>query len=211
MDELHVLLRDYVGRPTPLYLASRLSEAAGRKVYLKREDLDHTGAHKINNAIGQALLAKRMGKPRIIAETGAGQHGVASATACALLDLECVVFMGSEDIRRQKPNVERMRLLGATGGPGRGRRPHPQGSGQRRDPRLGDQRRRHPLHNRFRSRPGTFPGAGPRPPAGDRRRSPGPGPRSRRRAARTGSSPASAADRTRSAPSPPSCPTSRSN
>ena len=112
-EELVVLLRDYVGRPSPLYLASRLSHEAGRKVYLKREDLNHTGAHKIDNAIGQALLAKRMGKPRIIAETGAGQHGVASATACALLDLECIVYMGSEDIRRQKPNVERMKLLGA--------------------------------------------------------------------------------------------------
>jgi tryptophan synthase beta chain len=110
---LDELLRDYVGRPTPLYLAERLSEAAGRPVYLKREDLNHTGAHKINNAIGQALLAKRMGKPRIIAETGAGQHGVATATACALLDLECVIYMGTEDMRRQRPNVERMGLLGA--------------------------------------------------------------------------------------------------
>jgi tryptophan synthase beta chain len=113
-SELDALLRDYVGRPSPLYLAPRLSEAAGHTIYLKREDLNHTGAHKINNALGQALLAKRMGKPRIIAETGAGQHGVASATACALLDLECVVYMGTEDMRRQKPNVERMRLLGAT-------------------------------------------------------------------------------------------------
>jgi tryptophan synthase beta chain len=113
-SELDRLLRDYVGRPTPLYLASRLSEAAGHTIYLKREDLNHTGAHKINNALGQALLAKRMGKRRIIAETGAGQHGVASATACALLDLECVVYMGTEDMRRQKPNVERMGLLGAT-------------------------------------------------------------------------------------------------
>jgi tryptophan synthase beta chain len=112
--DLDALLRDYVGRPSPLYLASRLSEAAGRRVYLKREDLNHTGAHKINNAIGQALLAKRMGKRRIIAETGAGQHGVASATACALLDLECVVYMGVEDVRRQAPNVQRMGLLGAT-------------------------------------------------------------------------------------------------
>jgi len=102
-----------VGRPTPLYLASRLSERAGRSVYLKREDLAHTGAHKINNAVGQALLAKRMGKRRIIAETGAGQHGVATATACALLGLECLVYMGTEDMRRQAPNVERMRLLGA--------------------------------------------------------------------------------------------------
>ena len=115
--ELDALLRDYVGRPSPLYLASRLSEAAGRPVYLKREDLNHTGAHKINNALGQALLARRMGKRRIIAETGAGQHGVASATACALLDLECVVYMGTEDMRRQKPNVERMELLGATVAP----------------------------------------------------------------------------------------------
>ena len=107
------LLRDFVGRPTPLYLAERLSERAGRRVYLKREDLAHTGAHKINNAVGQALLARRMGKPRVIAETGAGQHGVATATASALLGLECVVYMGTEDMRRQAPNVERMRLLGA--------------------------------------------------------------------------------------------------
>ena len=112
-DELDALLRDYVGRPTPLFRAERLSEAAGRRVYLKREDLAHTGAHKINNAIGQALLARRMGKPRVVAETGAGQHGVAAATACALLGLECVVYMGTEDMRRQRPNVERMRLLGA--------------------------------------------------------------------------------------------------
>jgi tryptophan synthase beta chain len=112
-DELNLLLRDFVGRPTPLYLASRLSERVGRTVYLKREDLAHTGAHKINNAVGQALLAKRMGKRRIIAETGAGQHGVATATACALLGLDCVVHMGTEDMRRQRPNVERMGLMGA--------------------------------------------------------------------------------------------------
>jgi tryptophan synthase beta chain len=112
-SELDELLRDYVGRPSPLYLAARLSEAAGHSIYLKREDLNHTGAHKINNALGQGLLARRMGKRRIIAETGAGQHGVAAATACALLDLECVVHMGTEDMRRQKPNVERMELLGA--------------------------------------------------------------------------------------------------
>ena len=107
------LSRDFVGRPTPLYLAERLSERVGSRVYLKREDLSHTGSHKINNALGQTLLAERMGKRRIIAETGAGQHGVATATACALLGLECVVYMGSEDIRRQAPNVERMKLLGA--------------------------------------------------------------------------------------------------
>jgi tryptophan synthase beta chain len=113
-SELDGLLRDYVGRPSPLYRAVRLSEAAGHEIYLKREDLNHTGAHKINNAVGQGLLAVRMGKPRIIAETGAGQHGVATATACALLGLQCVVYMGTEDMRRQKPNVERMELLGAT-------------------------------------------------------------------------------------------------
>jgi tryptophan synthase beta chain len=102
-----------VGRPTPLGLAERLSELAGGEVWLKREDLTHTGSHKINNALGQALLARRMGKQRIIAETGAGQHGVASATACALLGLECIVYMGTEDMRRQRPNVQRMGLLGA--------------------------------------------------------------------------------------------------
>ena len=111
--ELGRLLRDFAGRPTPLYLAERLSELAGREIWLKREDLMHTGSHKLNNALGQALLAKRMGKHRIIAETGAGQHGVATATACALLGLECVVYMGAEDCRRQAPNVERMGLLGA--------------------------------------------------------------------------------------------------
>jgi tryptophan synthase beta chain len=112
--ELDGLLRDFGGRPTPLYRAGRLSERCGRSVYLKREDLNHTGSHKLNNALGQALLAKRMGKRRIIAETGAGQHGVATATVCALLDLECVVYMGAEDTRRQHPNVQRMQLLGAT-------------------------------------------------------------------------------------------------
>jgi tryptophan synthase beta chain len=111
--QLEMLLRDFVGRPSRLYHATRLSAAVGRPIYLKREDLNHTWSHKINNAIGQALLAVRMGKRRIIAETGAGQHGVAAATACALLDLECVVYMGTEDMRRQRPNVERMGLLGA--------------------------------------------------------------------------------------------------
>jgi tryptophan synthase beta chain len=112
--ELAGLLKDYVGRPTPLYFAKRLTETlGGAKIYLKREDLLHTGAHKINNALGQALLARRMGKKRIIAETGAGQHGVATATVCALFGLECVVYMGEEDMRRQELNVFRMRLLGA--------------------------------------------------------------------------------------------------
>ena len=112
--ELAALLRDYVGRPTPLTEARRLSADLGCRLWLKREDLCHTGAHKINNALGQALLVKRMGKTRVVAETGAGQHGVATATACALLGLECVVYMGTEDMARQAPNVLRMRLLGAT-------------------------------------------------------------------------------------------------
>jgi tryptophan synthase beta chain len=112
-DRLAGLARDYIGRPTALYEAGAISERVGHPVYLKREDLNHTGSHKINNALGQALLARRMGKPRVIAETGAGQHGVAAATAAALLGLECVVYMGEEDIRRQQPNVQRMRLLGA--------------------------------------------------------------------------------------------------
>ena len=111
--ELDHLLEHYAGRPTPLYLAERMSEVAGRPIWLKREDLLHTGAHKLNNALGQALLARRMGKRRIIAETGAGQHGVGTATACALLGMECVVYMGEEDMRRQRPNVQRMELLGA--------------------------------------------------------------------------------------------------
>ncbi|MDP8929859.1 MAG: tryptophan synthase subunit beta [Actinomycetota bacterium] len=112
-DELDRLRRDYGGRPTPLYLAERLSEAAGVAVHLKREDLAHTGSHKLNNVLGQALLARRMGKPRVIAETGAGQHGVATATAAALLGLRCVIYMGEEDCRRQRLNLVRMRLLGA--------------------------------------------------------------------------------------------------
>ncbi len=110
--EFDQLLRDYVGRPTPLYFAKRLSERYKAKIYLKREDLCHTGAHKINNTIGQILLAKRLGKQKIIAETGAGQHGVATATVCALMGMECTVYMGKHDMERQKPNVERMRILG---------------------------------------------------------------------------------------------------
>jgi tryptophan synthase beta chain len=112
--EMRALLQDYVGRPTPLYLAERLSERTGCNVFLKREDLCHTGAHKINNTVGQILVAQRLGKKRIIAETGAGQHGVATATVCALKGLECIVYMGEKDIERQAPNVARMRMLGAT-------------------------------------------------------------------------------------------------
>lgn len=112
-EEFNSLLKDYVGRPSPLYLAKTLSEKYGANIYLKREDLNHTGAHKINNTIGQILLAKRLGKKRIIAETGAGQHGVATATVCALMNLECIVYMGAVDIVRQAPNVARMQMLGA--------------------------------------------------------------------------------------------------
>jgi tryptophan synthase beta chain len=112
--DFNKLLRDYVGRPTPLYFAQRLSERYQTKIYLKREDLCHTGAHKINNTVGQILMAKRLGKKRIIAETGAGQHGVATATVCALMGIECVVYMGAVDIKRQAPNVSRMKMLGAT-------------------------------------------------------------------------------------------------
>ena len=111
--EYHQLLKDYVGRPSPLYLARRMSEKYGCRLYLKREDLNHTGAHKINNALGQILLARKMGKTRIIAETGAGQHGVATATACALMNMPCRVYMGATDVKRQHINVERMKMLGA--------------------------------------------------------------------------------------------------
>ena len=112
-EEFKYLLKDYVGRPTPLYFAERLSKEYNTKVYLKREDLCHTGAHKVNNTIGQILMAKKLGKTRIIAETGAGQHGVATATVCALMGLECIVYMGEVDIKRQAPNVARMKMLGA--------------------------------------------------------------------------------------------------
>ncbi|HEY4653676.1 MAG TPA: pyridoxal-phosphate dependent enzyme, partial [Cyclobacteriaceae bacterium] len=112
--EYHSLLKDYVGRPTPLYPARRLSEKLQATIYLKREDLCHTGAHKVNNTVGQILLARRLGKEKIIAETGAGQHGVATATVCALMGMECIVYMGKLDMERQRPNVERMRILGAT-------------------------------------------------------------------------------------------------
>jgi tryptophan synthase beta chain len=131
LSELRELQTDYAGRPTPLFYAQRLSAQAGCRVYLKREDLAHTGAHKINNTLGQILLAVRMGKKRIIAETGAGQHGVATATVAALFGLECHVYMGEEDIRRQELNVFRMRLLGAE--------VLPQGRHQRGYPRLGGQ------------------------------------------------------------------------
>ena len=183
-EELAGLLRDYAGRPTPLYRADRLSHAVGHDVYLKREDLLHTGAHKVNNALGQALLAVRMGKRRIIAETGAGQHGVATATACALLGLQCVVYMGTEDMRRQKPNVERMGLLGATVSPVEA------GTGTLKEACSEAIRdwtanvAEHALHHRLLGGPRALPGAGARPPARDRRRGARPVPGTARATAR---------------------------
>ena len=130
-EEIAELGRNYTGRPSPLTLSNRF--APGKRLYLKREDLNHTGAHKINNALGQVVLARRLGKKRIIAETGAGQHGVATATACARFGLECVVFMGSEDMRRQAPNVERMRLHGGNRRTGRVRNEDAEGGDERCD------------------------------------------------------------------------------
>ena len=190
-QELDLLLRDFAGRPTPLYPASNLSQKlGGAKVYLKREDLAHTGAHKINNAIGQGLLAKRLGKKRIIAETGAGQHGVATATVCANLGLECVIYMGEVDMDRQAPNVLRMRLLGTEVRPSGSRtlkdaineamrdwvtnvetthyligsRRH-----QRSHARLGDQRRDNPLFDWQYCRPASLPDDCAQFPIGNRR------------------------------------------
>ena len=157
MAELDRMLREYAGVPSPLYDATRFSEAAGARILLKREDLNHTGAHKIRNVLGQALLAKRIGKPRAIAETGAGQHGVAAATACAYLDLECIVYMGEVDTERQALNVARMRMLGAEVVPGHDRQPHAQGRDQRGAARLGRQRRPHVLPVRHRGRAAPVP------------------------------------------------------
>ena len=145
ITELDDLLRDYAGRPSPMTECHRLSEELGLRVLLKREDLNHTGSHKINNVLGQALLARRMGKSRLVAETGAGQHGVASATAAALLGMSCTVYMGEVDMERQALNVFRMRLLGAEVVPARIGQPHPQGRGQRGHAGLGGHRREHPL------------------------------------------------------------------
>ena len=178
----------YAGRPTPHHRrqAAGRARAGGARILLKREDLAHTGSHKINNVLGQALLTVRMGKKRVIAETGAGQHGVATATACALLGLECVVYMGEEDTVRQALNVARMRLLGADGHPGHDRQPHPQGRHQRGDARLGHQRRDHALLHRLGGGPAPVPDDGPRLPAGDRRRGARPDARAHRPAARRG-------------------------
>ena len=184
-SELEHLLHTYAGRPTPLYYAQNLTrQCGGAKIYLKREDLAHTGAHKINNALGQALLAKHMGKDRIIAETGAGQHGVASATACAMLGLQCIVYMGAEDVRRQSLNVFRMGLLGADLDPRRVGHPHPEGRHQRGHTGLGDQRGDNSLSYRQRCWPPPLPHAGPRLPSCHRQRSSGPVLGSRRPPAR---------------------------
>ena len=212
-------LATYSGRPTPIYRADRLAAetlatartlrrtataaASDRlpttlRLYLKREDLAHTGAHKINNALGQALLTRRLGKSRVIAETGAGQHGVATATACALLDLPCVVFMGAEDIRRQQPNVLRMRALGDRGPAGHERLGDAQGRGQRGDARLGHERRDDPLRARLGDGPASLPDDRPRPPARPRRRVGRAAARPSRAGCPTSSSPASVAGRTRS-------------
>ncbi len=156
------MLRDYAGTPSRLYHAERLSKQVGARVLLKREDLNHTGAHKIRNVMGQALLTKRMGKTRVIAETGAGQHGVASATAAAYFDLDCTVYMGAVDTRRQALNVARMQLLGAKVDPRRVRQRDPQGRDQRGAPRLGRQRRPHRLPLRHRRRTAPVPEHGPR-------------------------------------------------
>ena len=169
--ELDELLHTYAGRPTPLYFARRLSETlGGARLYFKREDLLHTGAHKINNALGQALLARRMGKKRIIAETGAGQHGVATATVCALFGLECVVYMGEEDMRRQRLNVFRMRLLGAkVVGVSTGSRTLKDAISEGHA-RLGHQRRHHALPARLGARLASLSAHGARLPQDHRRR-----------------------------------------
>ncbi len=161
-------LADIVGRPSMLTPAPRLSHHVGVPVWLKREDLNHTGSHKINNTIGQALLALRMGKRRIIAETGAGQHGVATATVCARFGLDCVVYMGAEDVARQALNVYRMQLLGATVRTGRVRYAHAEGRDQRGAARLGHQRADDTLHHRVGGGSRSVPAHGARFPGGDR-------------------------------------------
>ena len=173
-------------RPTPAARRRSRASSASRPtsaIYLKREDLLHTGAHKLNNALGQAVVAQRLGKQRIVAETGAGQHGVATATVCARFGLECIVYMGSEDMRRQAPNVERMRLLGAEVRAGRVRHAHAEGGDERGDPRLDRERRDDLLPDRLVRRPGAVPGARARAAARDRPRGARADPRGRRPAA----------------------------
>ena len=155
--ELDALLADYAGRPSPLTECHRLGEELGCRLFLKREDLNHTGSHKINNVLGQALLARRMGKRRLVAETGAGQHGVATATAAALMGMDCLVYMGEVDMARQELNVFRMRLLGAEVTPGAVGQPDAEGRGQRGDARLGGRGRGHPLLPRLGDGPAPVP------------------------------------------------------
>ena len=155
--EFDALLAEFVGRPSPISAAPRLSDEVGAPVLLKREDLNHTGAHKINNTVGQALLARRMGKRRIIAETGAGQHGVATATVCARFGLECVVYMGEEDVRAAGAQRLPHAPAGRDRRPGRVGHPDAEGRDQRGDPRLGDQRSHHALHHRLRGRSRSVP------------------------------------------------------
>ncbi len=167
--ELDGYLKHYVGRPSPLWFAERLTaQLGGAKIYFKREELNHTGAHKINYCMGQILLARRMGKTRIIAETGAGQHGVATATVCALFGLPCTIYMGATDVERQKPNVFRMKLLGAEVRSVDLRRRHAEGCDERGDARLGRECRRHLLPDRHRRRPAPLPRHGARLPMRDR-------------------------------------------
>ncbi len=164
-------LKNYVGRPSALYFAERLTEHfGGAKIYLKREDLNHTGAHKVNNVLGQIMLARRMGKPRVIAETGAGMHGVATATLCAKFGLECVVHMGAVDIDRQQPNVMRMKALGAEVQPGDVRLAHAEGRDERGAARLGHQRAQHVLLHRHGRGPASVSRDGARLPVRDRQR-----------------------------------------
>jgi tryptophan synthase beta chain len=191
-------LKHYVGRPSPVYHAERWSpELGGAQIWLKREDLNHTGAHKINNVIGQALLAKRMGKPRVIAETGAGQHGVATATIAARYGMECIVYMGSEDVKRQAQNVYRMNLLGAKVVPVESGSKTLKDALNEGDARLGDERREHLLHHRHRRGTASVPDDGARFPARDRRRMRDADARVRGPSSRTRSSRASAAAATR--------------
>lgn len=158
--EFDQLLRDYVGRPSPLYPARRLSEKYGCKMYLKREDLNHTGAHKINNTIGQILLARRMGKKRIIAETGAGQHGVATATVCALMNMECIVYMGKTDVERQHINVEKMKNAGSDSRSGHFGQHDSERCHERSHPRLVLPSLGYVLHHRFYRRAAPISGHG---------------------------------------------------
>ena len=203
--EMRLSSTHYIGRPSPLYFAERLTEhLGGAKIYFKREELNHTGAHKVNNVLGQILLARRMGKKRIIAETGAGQHGVATATLCARFGLECIVYMGAVDVERQKPNVFRMKMLGAKVVPVQSGTKTLKDAMNEALARLGHQRRRHLLLHRHRRRPASLSGHGARLPVRHRRRDARADDGGGRPPAGLASSPASAAAPTPSACSTPS-------